>query len=126
LRGSSFAALAAALAGCAGCTGSNSGWRAAPTYQALGHEPAWTLMMRGPQLKFAGAEPQTLIELTAPIAQPTATGRRYATQRLTLDIVPKPCNDAMSGVAFADTVTVTVDGYSYHGCGGKRVPMLDV
>ena len=121
MRGLSFAALAAL----AGCTGSSTGWGPAFTYQALGHEPAWTLTMRGPQLKFAGAEPQTLIELTAPIAQPTATGRRYSTQRLTLDIAARPCNDAMSGVAFADTVTVTVDGYNYHGCGGKRVPMLD-
>ena len=122
MRGLSLAALAAL----AGCTGSSTGWRAAPTYQALGHEPAWTLTMRGTRLKFAGADPQTLVELAAPVAQPTAYGRRYLTPRLTLEITARPCNDAMSGVAFKDTVTVTVDGYSYQGCGGERVPMLDV
>ena len=122
VRGLSLAALAA-LAGCAGPT---SNWRAAQTYQALGHEPGWTLTIRGERLKFAGSYPQTLIELAPPVAQPTAYGRRYATQRLTLDITAKPCNDAMSGVAFSDTVSVIVDGYNFQGCGGERVPLLDL
>ena len=122
VRGLSLAALAALAA----CTGPNSNWRAAQTYQALGHDPSWTLTIRGDRLKFAGSTPQTLLEFVPPVPQPTAYGRRYATPRLTLDITAKPCNDAMSGVAFTDTVSVVVDGYNFQGCGGKREPLLDL
>ena len=122
MRGLGLAALAALSA----CMGPTTGFGTGQTYQALGHDPAWTLTIRDGTLNFAGSDPQTLMRLVAPLPQPFPYGRRYTTERLTLEITSRPCNDAKSGVGFSDTVVVLVDGYRHVGCGGERVPLLNV
>jgi uncharacterized membrane protein len=114
-------ACCAALTGCAG----SKGWRPAETYAALGHAPGWVLTIENGRLKFVTSSPKTVLESPTPLAEPTSLGRRYATDRLALEITNQPCNDVRSGIAFADTVTVLANGYSYRGCGGERVPLLD-
>lgn len=115
-----------ALAALGACTGPMPSLGPRISYSALGHDPGWTLTIRGDRLEFAAAEPQMLMELVPPLPVPTAHGRRYATERLTLEITRRPCNDIKSGVAFSETVWVVVDGYNYRGCGGERVPLLNV
>ena len=115
----------AGLAVLSSCADPGAGWRARETYQALGHEPGWTLTMQGKRLKFATSSPETLIEIPTPVFAASPLGRRYATGGLLLEIGHRPCNDVRSGIAFADHVVVVVNGYTYRGCGGKRVPLLD-
>ena len=117
--------IAASLA-LQGCTSLGGQALSTDTYQALGHDPAWTLTIRDGNLNFTGSEPQTLMRLIAPLPQPLPYGRRYTTERLTLEITSRPCNDAKSGVGFSDTVVVVVDGTKHEGCGGERVPLLNI
>jgi uncharacterized membrane protein len=116
----------AALGALSACIGPTTGYGTGQTYQALGHDPAWTLTIRDGTIDFAGSDPQTLMRLVAPPPQPLPYGRRYTTERLTLEITSKPCNDARSGVGFSDTVVVLVDGYKHEGCGGERVSLLNI
>lgn len=115
-------ASCAALAACADPVAS---FRERETFHALGHAPGWTLTIGGGRMKFATSSPRTLIEVPRPLPQPTSYGRRYLAGALTMDVQNEPCNDARSGTAFSDTVTVIVGEYSYRGCGGARTPLLD-
>ena len=115
----------AGIAALSGCADPGEGWRPREAYQALGYEPGWVLTIRENRLKFVTTSPDTLIEIPTPLVQSSPLGRRYATDRLLLEIAHRPCNDRRSGVAFSDHVVVVVDGYTYRGCGGKRVPLLD-
>jgi uncharacterized membrane protein len=122
IRGLGLASLAALSA----CVGPTTSFGTGQTYHALGHDPAWTLTIRDGSLDFAGSDPQTLMRLVAPLPEALPYGRRYSSERLTLEITSKPCNDAKSGVGFSDTVVVVVDGTKHEGCGGERVPLLNV
>lgn len=116
------------LAGCcslAACADPAARFRERETFYALGHAPGWTLTINDNRLKFATSSPRTLLEVVRPLPQATTLGRRYLAAGLTLDVVREPCNDARSGIAFSDTVTAIVGEYSYRGCGGERVPLLD-
>lgn len=88
-------------------------------YAAIGQAPGWTLRIAGDRIAFAGVGPR--IDVARPAVETTATGRRYATSRLIVDIVPGACRDAMSGSGFADTVTVGAAGRTLRGCGGPRL-----
>lgn len=99
--------------------------RAREIYQALGHTPGWLLTIDDARLKFATSSPQTLVEAPRPFSEATSLGRRYAAGTLSVDVTQQPCTDEKSGIAFSDTVVVLSAGYSYRGCGGKRVPLLD-
>jgi len=46
-----------------------------------------------------------------------ASGRAISTDDLRVEIVPVSCNDSMSGRAFPATVTVTLNGRTFRGCG---------
>jgi uncharacterized membrane protein len=112
----------AVLTACSGTVGS---LRQAESYHALGHEPGWVLTIENGKLRFVTSSPPTNIETLRPLPEISPLGRRYSTDRLTLDIAAQPCNDARSGIAYSDTVVVTAGGYSYRGCGGDRVPLLN-
>lgn len=116
----------AALAALSACVGPATGFGTGQTYQALGHDPAWSLIIRDGTLSFTGSDPQMLMRLVAPLPEALPYGRRYTTERLILEISSQPCNDAKSGVGFSETVIVVVDGYRHEGCGGERVPQLNV
>lgn len=96
--------------------------RAPPVeYSALGQEPGWALRIDSTRMAFTDAAARTRTSVATPLAVATAAGRRYATSRLVVDIVPRACNDAMSGQGFEDTVIVSAGGRTLRGCGGPRL-----
>jgi uncharacterized membrane protein len=117
--------LLTASAMLSGCAGTAELFRAEERYHALGHDPGWVLTIESKTLKFVTSQPNSVHESRRPLSEITTTGRRYVTERVTLDIISQPCNDSRSGIAFADTVVVTANEASYRGCGGERVPLLD-
>lgn len=113
------------LAALGGCAGARDDFRPAESYGALGSRPGWLLTIAKARLSFVSSRDNRRIEIPRPIPQATATGRRFAGEGISIDIVNRPCNDDRSGIAFADTVTVAIGGATYRGCGGERVPLLD-
>jgi len=92
------------------------------TYGALGTEPFWGFSLTNGRIEFdVSTYPEYTIAGPAPPPIPTPTGRRYVTERLTVDIRPQVCNDGMSENLYADTVLVVIDGRILYGCGGDRV-----
>jgi len=91
-------------------------------YMALGTEPGWTLEITPERLNYAGDYGETVIAVPNPGAQVTTGGKRYAADRLTVEVTSGPCSDGMSDRRYADTVTVTADGKTVKGCGGGILP----
>ncbi len=89
-------------------------------YSALGQEPGWALRIDRDRIAYTGDYGDTRITVARPAAVPTTTGTRYQTSRITVDIMPGRCNDAMSGRGFEDSVTVFAAGRTVRGCGGAR------
>jgi len=94
----------------------------AAAYMALGTEPGWTLEITPSRLNYDGDYGETKIMVPNPGAKPSAGGKRYVTDRLTVDVVRGECSDGMSDRRYADTVTVTADGKTVKGCGGRILP----
>lgn len=93
-------------------------------FRALGQEPGWFLeLKKEKQLKYVGnyGRDTLIVKPSAPTIN--AQGRRIVyrsedtQQMLKLVIADTPCTDSMSGFDFPQTVTVTVDGETYRGCG---------
>ena len=93
---------------------------AAEQYRALGQEPGWTLTIAEGRIDYAGDYGETRITVPRPEPRPSFNGRRYETERLTVDITYARCNDSMSGFGFEHQVTVIADGTTVRGCGGER------
>ena len=94
---------------------------AAPeSYSALGQEPGWALKIGGGRIDYTGNYGEKKINVARPDPRPSINGRRYVTERLTVDITYARCNDAMSGFGFEHQVMVIADGETYKGCGGAR------
>jgi uncharacterized membrane protein len=89
-------------------------------YTARGQEPGWALKIDRGRIDYQGNYGEKKINVAAPAPQPLANGRRYVTERLTVAITYKRCNDAMSGHGYEHEVKVTADGETYDGCGGPR------
>ena len=94
-------------------------------FRAVGQEPGWLLEIRhARELRLItdyGAD--TVVAPVPPIETDPATGSRTyhavtAARDLRVLIQPTACTDAMSGEPYETTVTVTLDGRAYHGCGG--------
>lgn len=94
----------------------------AAAYMALGTEPGWTLEITPSRLNYDGDYGETKIMIANPGAKPSAGGKRYVTDRLTVDVVRGECSDGMSDRRYADTVTVVADGKTVKGCGGSILP----
>ncbi|HEY0596047.1 META domain-containing protein [Sphingopyxis sp.] len=95
-------------------------------YMALGTEPGWTLEITDARLNYAGDYGETRIMVPNPGAEPSTTGKRYVTDRLTVDVTHGACSDGMSDRRYRDTVTVTADGKSVKGCGGAILPPAEL
>ena len=95
---------------------------AAEVYTARGNEPGWILKMDGKTIAYEGDYGETKIKIPAPVARPSFNGLRHVSDRLTVDVTYASCTDGMSGLRFADTVTVTADGKQVRGCGGRALP----
>ncbi len=92
--------------------------------RAIGQEPFWSLDIRkGEELRFTYALGERQAVTPDPGAEVGAgDARTYhaVTEANDLHVVvaPKPCTDVMSGNRFPSTVTVTLNGQKYDGCGG--------
>ena len=95
-------------------------------YMALGTEPGWTLEITPSRLNYDGDYGETKIMVPNPGAKASFNGERYATGRLTVDITHAECSDGMSDRRYRDTVTVTADGKTVKGCGGKILPPTEL
>lgn len=102
------------LAGCATSAGAGEG------YTARGTEPFWSVEVAGGRMTYQ--TPDRNFSVPAPAPAATASGRRYRTPRITMDVVPWVCSDGMSDNLYADTVAAIVDGVTLYGCGGGTVP----
>jgi len=98
----------------------------AAAYMALGTEPGWTLEITPSRLNYDGDFGETKIMVPNPGAKPSFNGERYVTDRLTVDITHSECGDGMSDRRYRDTVTVTADGKTVKGCGGKIMPPTEL
>ncbi len=93
-------------------------------FRAVGNEPGWHLeISRGRKILVVTNYGQDRYEFTTP--EPVSDAKaRTATYRAREDehvlevvIAGQPCQDTMRGDPFESTVTVTLDGSSYNGCG---------
>jgi uncharacterized membrane protein len=116
---------ALALTGCAP-TAPPAADAAQERYEALGNEPGWHLSIHDGRIDYVGDYGETRISVARPEPRPSINGRRYYAGRLTVDVAFGPCNDAMSGRAYADRVRVTANGKTVRGCGGERRPRRDM
>ncbi len=92
-------------------------------FRALGQEPGWYMdIAEGEKILLVTDYGEHRFEF--PYASPDSSADREmyditaSGHHLVAVIERKPCNDSMSGRAFVATVTVTVDGKKYTGCGG--------
>jgi uncharacterized membrane protein/thiol-disulfide isomerase/thioredoxin len=90
-------------------------------FRALGTEPGWTMEVdAGKRVALLLDNGERRLEVPAPRSwgvgavshAATAEGRSVA-----ISAAPEPCNDGMSDTAYPASVTVTVDGKTYKGCG---------
>jgi hypothetical protein len=94
-------------------------------FRAVGQEPGWLLEIRKARemrlITDYGAD--TAVTPVPPGQTDTATGARTyhaVTEAHDLQVLIQPtaCTDVMSGESYETTVTITLDGRAYHGCGG--------
>jgi hypothetical protein len=94
-------------------------------FRAVGQEPGWLLEIRNAQeirlITDYGAD--TAITPVPPAGTDSTTGARTyhaVTEAHDLQVLIQPtaCTDAMSGESYETSVTITLDGRDYHGCGG--------
>ena len=92
-------------------------------YRAIGQEPGWSLNLdtAGRSAVFSyDYGKRTAREALRPWVVAAGPARSYSSVsgRMTVRAQPGGCADAMSGRRFADTVTVTLRGKTFTGCGG--------
>ncbi|MDF7775998.1 META domain-containing protein [Sphingomonas sp. AOB5] len=86
-------------------------------YKAVGTEPFWGLTIDSRTMKFETPDRRPVTVPTPRVINGFA-GEIYKTRRIDVNIVHRQCSDGMSDRTYSDTVTVTVDGRRYSGCGG--------
>jgi len=93
-------------------------------FRASGHQPPWLLELRkGVEMRFTYDDGKGTAITPAPRLQvDTKTGTqtfhaKTEASDLRLEIVPVRCEDAGSGKSWSTTVTVTLNGRSFRGCG---------
>lgn len=93
-------------------------------FRALGQEPGWFLeFQEEDQLTYVGNYGRDTLIVESPVAETDHQGRRTVyrlkgvPRALEVVIADTPCTDIMSGFEFPQTVTVTIDGETYRGCG---------
>ncbi|MBF8223636.1 COG3650 family protein [Halomonas sp. 328] len=92
-------------------------------FRAYGNEPFWNLAIDTQGLRFA--DPFTGLDVRTPLPEAEALaagGSVYHAQTeahdLRVEIRPETCHDSMAGAPFETTVSVTLDGQQFEGCGG--------
>ena len=105
-------------------TASSSSWSATAISVPSGQEPGWELEIhKGAEMRLTYDYSKNTAVTPASRAQVDArTGTRtyHAVTKandLRVEIVPVACTDSMSGKAFPATVSVTLNGRTFRGCG---------
>ncbi|MFP5378226.1 MAG: MliC family protein, partial [Vicinamibacteria bacterium] len=102
--------------------------RVASVYTARGQEPGWLLTIGPDRMVLLAAYGETRIETPVPVRQASTGGFTYAAATgvgmLRVDVSHRACQDAMSGISYPDTVTVTFGGVTLRGCGGDQAAAL--
>ena len=100
----------------------------APPYQfaGVGQEPGWLLQIDS-VITFSYDYAQRTLTVPVPRPMPEATGAKVwhvknDSTDLQVVVAETPCEDAMSGKPYPATVTVTLNGQVYRGCGGPPNP----
>jgi uncharacterized membrane protein len=94
--------------------------KAAPEhYVASGYEPGWSLTIAKGRLDYQGNYGEKHIDVARPEPKRLRNGRRYVTDRLTVQITYARCDEAADGY-YEHQVTIAADGETYKGCGGKK------
>lgn len=113
--------------GAASAAGGGATAAPATGYVARGQEPGWSLAVEAERVTFSPASGATIVA-GAPERETAPTGLRYTARgaegEIVADVVNRLCRDSMSGQAFPDIVTVTVQGRTLKGCGGDPAQLL--
>lgn len=91
-----------------------------PDYRASGTEPFWSLTIGARTMRFEAPGRQPVSVPTPKVIHGFA-GEIWQTRRINVNTNHIKCSDGMSDRSYPDTVTVTVDGRAYKGCGGAPV-----
>ncbi len=91
-----------------------------PDYRASGTEPFWSLTIGARTMRFEAPGRQPVSVATPKVIHGFA-GEMWQTRRINVNTNHIKCSDGMSDRSYPDTVTVTVDGRTYKGCGGEPV-----
>ena len=93
-------------------------------FRAVGNEPGWHLEIRtGDKIVFVGDYGQSRYQFATPEPKVDQRSRtttyevQEAGHRAVIEIDGRSCGDTMSDETFEATVTVTLDGKKYRGCG---------
>lgn len=93
-------------------------------FRAVGRSPGWQLELRkGAEMRFTYDDGKGTASTPAPRLQiDTKTGTqtfhaKTATTDLRLEIVPVRCEESAGGKSWSTTVTVTLNGRGFRGCG---------
>lgn len=91
-------------------------------FRAVGQEPGWHLeIIEGKQIKYVGnyGEDTLAVPAVDPHKEQERTFYTVGTEghELEVEVIEKPCTDSMNGSEHPYTVSVTVDGNTYNGCG---------
>jgi len=87
-------------------------------YRASGTEPFWSLTIGARTMLFE-APGRRPVSVATPKVIHGFAGEMWQTRRINVNTNHRPCSDGMSDRSYPDTVTVTVDGRTYKGCGGE-------
>jgi uncharacterized membrane protein/heat shock protein HslJ len=87
-------------------------------YVARGTEPFWALTIDGRTMRFEAPDRQPVV-VPAPKVIHGFAGEIWQSRRIGVNTNHVRCSDGMSDRVYPDTVTVTVDGRVYKGCGGE-------
>jgi len=107
------------LRGCAPASVWQEARRRGVVFRGLGQEPGWHLEVRADSLRFVGdyGERTVRVPRSSVTVDRSEEQTAYRSESLDVLIAPEPCTDGMSGAHFERTVTVTVEGDTYRGCG---------
>jgi hypothetical protein len=110
-------ALAALLGGCATGGRDRAASGAIDPLQARGESPGWRLTVTPARIVFSTDDGAILVNEANPRRAVPREGR-IAGQRINVSTALRSC--ALSSGAFAQTVSVSVDGRTFSGCGGEQ------
>jgi len=95
-------------------------------YRAQGNEPGWVLTVADGRMTLVAEYGARTIEAALPEARFEDGAFLYAVadSALTLRMAPGLCRDDMTGMPYPETVTVTLEGREFMGCGGDPLGLL--